>query len=461
MYKNDLKSSTSNFMLFGTDGVRGTMNKYPMVPEEILKFSIAIGSMLQTMCSAKHEKGYKARVIIAKDTRLSGYVIESVLTAGLASVGIHVTLVGPMPTASVPMLIKSLRADLGIMITASHNPFYDNGLKIFDESGYKLSFQRENELQKFITEKNELASPPDLGKVTRLEDVHGRYIEYVKSCFPKNLTLEGIRVVVDCANGAAYKIAPSVFWELGAEVVTIGTDPNGININDGCGSMHPSWLASKVLETRSNVGIAFDGDGDRLLVCDEMGKIIHGDHILGVIGKFLQSKKQLIGDGVVITYASNSALETYLASLNLKTYRTCIGDKNVAEEMRKRKCNFGGETSGHIILSEYTSTGDGIVAALQILAYLKETGETASDLLHPFPLTPQKSLSLPIPCADNPLMNDEKIADIEKIKSQNPDVRVMVRKSGTENVIRIMSEGINEQQVDAVIEQIRDALVKP
>ncbi len=451
-------------MLFGTDGIRGTINKYPMTPIEILRFSIAIGIMVQRICASKHEKSYKAKVIIAKDTRLSGYVVESALTAGLAAVGINVTLVGPMPTPSVPMLIKSIRADLGIMITASHNPFHDNGLKIFDENGCKLSSEYEQSLQNIILEQkespleNHLATPELLGKVVRLEDVHGRYIEYVKSCFPKNLTLEGIRVVVDCANGASYRIAPNVFWELGAEVVTIGIDPNGININDGCGSINPSALCAKVVETRSDIGIALDGDADRLLICDEMGKVISGDHIIATIAYFLKSKNKLRGDGVVITHVSNSALENYFSELGLKTYKTNVGDKHVADEMRKRKCNFGGESSGHIILNDYTSTGDGIIAALQIMAFLKEKGMVASDILDIFHLTPQQSISIEMPCNINPLTNDSKILLIEQIKNENPDVRIIVRKSGTENVIRVMVEGHNLQQVDIIIQQLKEIL---
>jgi phosphoglucosamine mutase len=446
-------------MLFGTDGIRGTINKYPMLPCEILKFSLAIGSMLQKISEAKHDKGYKPKVIIAKDTRLSGYIIESALTAGLAAVGVNVTLVGPMPTASVPMLIKSIRADLGIMITASHNPFYDNGLKIFDENGYKLLKENEEIIHKLQEEESAFADPSELGKVNRLEDVHGRYIEYVKSCFPKELSLEGMRVVVDCANGASYKIAPSVFWELGAEVVSVGVEPNGVNINEGCGAINPGLLSAKVIETRSNIGIALDGDGDRLLLCDEMGKIINGDHVIAVIAKFLQKQGRLKGNGIVVTKLSNSALEKYFGELGLKTYITDVGDKNVAYEMKKRGCNFGGETSGHIILGDYTSTGDGIISALQIMAYLKENGGSASDLLYPFQLTPQKTVSIAIDYNENPLKNSEKSALIEKIKSENPNIRLIVRKSGTESVIRIMAEGKDERYIDSVIEKIREIIV--
>lgn len=448
-------------MLFGTDGIRGTINKYPMLPNEILNFSIAIGNMLHEVVESKHEKGYKPKVIIAKDTRLSGYVIETALTAGLASAGVNVTLVGPMPTASVPMLIKSIRADLGIMITASHNPFCDNGLKIFNEQGYKISGKQEKILQDIILsqESLKLASPQQLGKVNRLEDVRGRYIEYVKSCFPKNLNLEGIRVVIDCANGAAYRIAPSVFWELGAEVVTIGCEPNGVNINEGCGSIYPGLLSAKVIETRSNIGIALDGDGDRLLICDEMGRIVHGDHIIAIIADFLKKKNKLRGDGVVVTHVSNSGLEIYLESIGLQTYRTDVGDKNVAYLMREKRCNLGGETSGHIILSDYTSTGDGIIAALQILACLKESGKVASDILHPFDLIPQRSVSITPTDDYNPLDNQQKVELLEKIKLENSDVRVIIRKSGTENVIRVMVEANDERRVDFVIESIKEVLI--
>ena len=446
-------------MLFGTDGIRGTINKYPMLPCEILKFSLAIGAMLHRIVEEKHEKGYKPKVIIAKDTRLSGYIIESALTAGLASVGVNVTLVGPMPTASVPMLIKSIRADLGIMITASHNPFYDNGLKVFDDNGYKLSKANEELLHKIQEHPANFADPSDLGKVNRLEDVHGRYTEYVKSCFPKDLSLEGIRVVVDCANGAGYKIAPAVFWELGAEVVSVGIEPNGININEGCGAILPGLLSAKVIETRSNIGIALDGDGDRLLVCDEMGKIVNGDHIIATIARFLQSKNRLKGNGIVVTRLANSALEEYLNDLGLHTYRTEVGDKNVAYEMKAKGCNFGGETSGHIILGDYTSTGDGIISALQILAFLKESGESASDLLHPFNLTPQRSISIGIPYHVNPLQDERKTSLIERIKEEYNDIRLIIRKSGTENVIRIMAEGKDERQLDMVIEKIKEILL--
>ncbi len=448
-------------MLFGTDGIRGTINKYPMLPNEILNFSIAIGNMLQKIVESRHEKGYKPKVIIAKDTRLSGYVIESALTAGLAAAGVNVTLVGPMPTASVPMLIKSIRADLGIMITASHNPFYDNGLKIFDEQGYKISGKREMALQEIILSQEglKLALPQQLGKVNRLEDVRGRYIEYVKSCFPKNLNLEGIRVAVDCANGAAYRIAPNIFWELGAEVVNVGCEPNGININEGCGSIHPGLLSAKVIETRSNIGIALDGDGDRLLVCDEMGKVVHGDHIIAIIAEMLKRKNKLRGDGVIITHVSNSGLENYLDSIGLRTYRSDVGDKNVAYLMREKCCNFGGETSGHIILSDYTSTGDGIIAALQILAFLKESIRVASDVFHPFELIPQRSISLTPPSDLNPLDNKEIVEVLEKVKSENQDVRVIIRKSGTENLIRVMVEGSDERKVDLVIDRIKDVIL--
>ncbi len=454
-------------MLFGTDGIRGTINMYPMTPSIVLRFSIAVGLLLQRISATRHSKGHKAKVIIAKDTRLSGYVIEPALTSGLASVGINVMLVGPMPTPAVPMLIKSLRADLGIMITASHNPFHDNGLKIFDENGYKLSSEYERQLQQTIIEydspeynglDHSLAAPDALGRVSRLDDAHGRYIEYVKSCFPKHLTLEGMKIVVDCANGATYRLAPSALWELGADVITVGTDPNGININEGCGSMHPSTLSTKVIETGSDIGIALDGDGDRVLICDEMGNVIHGDHVIGLIAVALHKNGKLCGDGVVTTHACNGALDKYLSNVGLKTYRTNIGDKYVSQEMRHRKCNFGGETSGHIILGDYTTTGDGTIAALQITAILKASGKNASEILHAFPLNPQSSISIPIPSRKNPLDDVEVQFALEEIKQKNNDIKIIVRKSGTENVVRVTVEGQDMQKVESIAYQIRASI---
>ena len=441
-------------MIFGTDGVRGTINRYPMTPEAMLKFALALGQFLQeNLC--RHEKGYKNKVVIVKDTRLSGYIIESILTGGLAAMGVNVTLVGPLPTPAVPMLIKSLRADLGIMITASHNPYYDNGIKLFNHHGCKLSFDKELEIQELLQKDITIEEDPGaLGKVIRIEDVQGRYIEYVKSCFPKELNLEGLRIVIDCANGAAYKIAPAVLWELGAEVVTLGTDPTGLNINDSCGSMHPSALAAKVVETRSDLGIALDGDGDRLLVCDEMGKIVEGDHLIGLIAEFLQKKGKLRG-GLVITHLANSALETRMQSLGIKVFRTNVGDKNVFYEMKKHQSNFGGESSGHIILGDYSSTGDGIIAALQILALLKEKNEKASEILHYFPLTPQSSISIKYDGDYNEQIENK----IKQVRESNPEQRIIVRKSGTEKVLRLMVEGDLQQEVDKTLQNLKEILM--
>jgi phosphoglucosamine mutase len=443
----------SEKMLFGTDGIRGTINRYPMTPEEMLKLALALGRFLQDF--SRHEKGYKNKVVIVKDTRLSGYIIESILTGGLAAMGVNVTLVGPLPTPAVPMLIKSLRADLGIMITASHNPFYDNGIKLFNHHGCKLSFDKEKEIENLL--KNHLAieeDPGHLGKVIRIEDVQGRYIEFVKSSFPKELNLEGLRIVIDSANGAAYKIAPAVLWELGAEVVALGSDPNGLNINDSCGSMHPSALAAKVVETRSDLGIALDGDGDRLLVCDEIGKIVQGDHLIGLIAEFLQKKGKLKG-GVVLTHLANSALEKRMKEIGIKVFRTNVGDKNVFYEMKKHHCNFGGETSGHIILSDYSSTGDGIIAALQILALLKESNQKASEILHYFPLTPQSSISINY---DGDYSEQTKNR-ITKFQEENLDKRIIVRKSGTEKLLRLMVEGDHQQEVDRTLQNLKEILM--
>jgi phosphoglucosamine mutase len=315
------------------------------------------------------QKGYRNRVVIAKDTRLSGYMVEPALTAGFVSGGMDVILVGPMPTPSVPMLIKSLRADLGVMISASHNPYHDNGLKLFDSEGFKLSDDVELELQDLILNQDlnkYLSAPEELGRAKRLEDAPGRYIEHVKRSAPKGLSLSGLRIVIDCSNGAGYHLAPTIFWELGAEVVQVGCEPNGFNINLNCGSTHPETMMQKVVETRADVGIALDGDADRVMMCDENGKLISGDHIIGIVAKYMQEEKTLAKNDVVVTHMSNGGLEQYLKTLGLNMHRAQIGDRYVSEMMKKLDSNLGGEQSGHIILGDYGTTGDGMVAALQV-----------------------------------------------------------------------------------------------
>lgn len=480
--------------LFGTDGVRGKVNTNNMNADFALKFGMAVGTyFINSISDFKNDivknntkKSEIIRVIIAKDTRLSGYMIETAITSGLLSIGIDVILVGPMPTPSLPMLIHSLRADFGIMITASHNPYYDNGMKIFNSEGYKINSDEQKAIRNIMIEEstkqsniqfeNYLATPEYLGKARRLEDAMGRYIEYVKSVYDRKRKLSGLRIILDCANGAAYKIAPMVFWELGAEVITINCEPNGININEKCGSMYPEELGKKVVENNASIGIAFDGDADRLLVCDENGKVIPGDLIIGVITEYMHRTKTLKGDGIVVTHASNHGLIQYVENLGLKVWITKIGDQYVCEEMIKRDCNFGGEQSGHLIFREYTSTGDGIIAALQLINAIfynqndikyndvkqkinnvKINDIKISNVFNAFKLLPQITRNIKYN-GQNPLdikIINEKINDII---AKNLNMRFIVRKSGTENVIRVMIEGSDDKTIFAVANSIENVI---
>lgn len=441
---------------FGTDGIRGTVNKFPMTAPIALKVGMAIG--------AKFTNGnHRHRVVIGKDTRLSGYVIEPALTAGLASVGMDVFLVGPVPTPAVSMLTKSMRADIGIMISASHNPYHDNGIKIFTYNGHKLSDEVEKEIEELIESEmiQYLAQSENLGRVTRLDDASNRYIEFVKNSFPKDKSLNGLKIVVDCANGAAYKIAPKIFWELGAEVIAIGVEPNGFNINEKCGSTHPELLQKAVIENNADIGIALDGDADRLLIVDEDGKIIDGDKVIALIAEKLHDEGNLKGDTVIITQMSNLALEKYLSYIGVATIRTKVGDRYVLEEMRRLRCNFGGEQSGHIIFSDYSATGDGLIAALQVLSVICQRNIKASEALNLFELSPQVLKNIKFDLGKkNPL---EEVEIQEFINQKALEIegkgRVLVRKSGTENLIRVMVEGENKDEIericDEIIEKIR------
>ena len=441
---------------FGTDGIRGTVNKFPMTAEIALKIGTAIG--------AKFTDGnHRHRVVIGKDTRLSGYVIEPALTAGLAAVGMDVFLVGPVPTPAVSMLTRSIRADIGIMISASHNPYYDNGIKIFTRDGNKLSDQLEKEIEAMIESdmSQYLAAPEKLGRVKRLDDASYRYIEFVKNSFPKDKTLTDLKIVVDCANGAAYNIAPKILWELGAEVISIGVNPDGFNINEKCGSTHPEALCKKVIEEKADIGIALDGDADRLLVVDEKGQAIDGDKLIAIIAEKLHDDGNLKKDTVVITKMSNLALENYLRYIGISTIRAQVGDRYVLEEMRKNKCNFGGEQSGHIVLSDYSTTGDGLIAALQILSILCESNKPASEVLNIFQLAPQILKNVKFEAGRKNPLEENSIKEFiaQKEKELNGDGRILVRKSGTENLIRVMLEGSDkaliERICDEIIEKIR------
>lgn len=444
-----LKNMTRKY--FGTDGIRGTVNKFPMTAEVALKVGMAIG--------AKFIDGnHRHRVVIGKDTRLSGYVIEPALTAGLAAVGMDVFLVGPVPTPAVSMLTRSIRADIGIMISASHNPYFDNGIKIFNRDGHKLSDEIEREIEALIEGEitPHLAKAENLGRVKRLDDASNRYIEFVKNSFPKDKNLNGLKIVVDCANGAAYKIAPQIFWELGAEVIEIGTEPNGFNINEKCGSTHPQALCAKVLEEKADIGIALDGDADRLLVVDEKGNAIDGDKLIALIAEKLHADGNLKNDTVVITQMSNLALENYLSYIGVSTIRAQVGDRYVLEEMRKHRCNFGGEQSGHIVLSDYSTTGDGLIAALQVLAALCDSKKPASELLNLFELFPQILKNIKFDADKKNPLAEKSVQDFIKIKEAEitKNGRILVRKSGTENLIRVMVEGKNRAEIEKIADEI-------
>ena len=437
---------------FGTDGIRGTANKFPMTAEIALKVGMAVG--------AKFTNGdHRHRVVIGKDTRLSGYVVEPALTAGFAAVGMDVFLIGPVPTPAVSMLTKSLRADIGIMISASHNPYHDNGIKIFNGDGHKLSDKLEAEIEALIDGDitPHLAKADNLGRVKRLDDAKGRYIEFVKNSFPKDKSLTDLKIVVDCANGASYAMAPTIFWELGAEVIEIGTEPNGFNINEKCGSTHPEALQKKVLETKADIGIALDGDADRLLIIDEKGNIVEGDKIIALIAEKLHNDGNLKKDTVVITQMSNLALENYLSYIGVSTIRSQVGDRYVLEEMRKNGCNFGGEQSGHIVLSDYSTTGDGLIAALQVLSAICETKKPTSKVLNLFELFPQVLKNTKFDKSKKNPLEDAAVQKFirEKEKEIAGSGRILVRKSGTENLIRVMVEGKSKKK----IEEIADAII--
>lgn len=446
---------------FGTDGIRGTANQFPMTAEIALKVGMALGARFG---KAFTNDSHRHRVVIGKDTRLSGYMIEPALTSGFVAMGLDVFLVGPVPTPAVSMLTRSLRADIGIMISASHNPFGDNGIKIFNRDGNKLDDEIEFEIEQMIESNLEkyLAKSDDLGRVKRLEDPKGRYIEFVKNSFPKDKNLSNIKIVVDCANGASYNIAPTIFRELGAEVIEIHTEPNGFNINLNCGSTHPHDLQQQVLKHQADIGIALDGDADRLVVVDDLGDMIDGDILIALIAEKLHNEGRLKKDLVVITQMSNMALEEYLNYIGVSTIRTNIGDRYVLEEMKKQKCNFGAEQSGHIVLSDYSTTGDGLIASLQILEILaNQKQQKISNLRQIFSLNPQILVNVKFQSEVNPLQKNE-IQDY--IKSQQEIVgksgRILVRKSGTENLIRIMVEGKNLKEIQNIAENIKQKIIE-
>jgi len=438
---------------FGTDGIRGRTNEGAMTAEIAMKVGQAAGAHF---VRGKH----RHRVLIGKDTRLSGYMMESALTAGFTSVGMDVVLVGPMPTPAVAMLTKSMRADLGVMISASHNPYVDNGIKLFGPDGYKLSDETEAKIEKAIDGKVALAAAEQIGRARRIDDAQGRYISIAKATFPDHLRLDGLRIVIDCANGAAYKVAPDALWELGAELIQIGVTPNGTNVNDKVGSTAPAALQAKVVETRADLGIALDGDADRLIVVDDKGQIVDGDQLMALIALSAAKARTLKGDGIVATIMSNLGLERFLWGQGIALHRTPVGDRYVVEAMRAGGYNIGGEQSGHIVLSDYATTGDGLIAALQVLAALVESRKPAHQLLKLFDPLPQ--LLKNVRFSGGQPLEDEKVKKViaEAERELDGKGRLVIRKSGTEPLIRVMAEGEDEAQVEAVVDRICDAVKK-
>jgi len=438
---------------FGTDGIRGKANDRPMTADTALKVGMAAGHLF-TNGERRH------RVVIGKDTRLSGYMIESALTAGFTSVGMDVFLLGPIPTPAVAMLTRSLRADLGVMISASHNPYHDNGIKLFGPDSYKLCDEKEAQIEELIENGGVelLASSDRIGRARRIDGVHDRYIEYAKRTLDRTVSLTGKKVVIDAAHGAAYKVAPLALWELGAEVVQIGVQPDGLNINEHCGSTHPEALCMMVKKHDADIGIALDGDADRVLIADEQGQLVDGDQILALIAETWRDSDRLRGDGIVATVMSNLGLERHLKARGLSLERTPVGDRHVVEQLRQRGWNLGGEQSGHIILSDYTTTGDGLVTALQVLSVVVDKGAPVSEVCHRFDRVPQFLENVRY-SGSAPLEDIGVKRVIERNRQRLGDAgRLLIRASGTEPVIRVMGEGDDSHLVQAAMGEVVDAL---
>ncbi len=434
---------------FGTDGVRGKANSGSMTADMVLKIGMAAGNLYR-------RGSHRHRVVIGKDTRLSGYMIEQALTAGLLAAGMDVFLLGPVPTPAVAMLTRSMRADLGVMISASHNPYFDNGIKIFGPDGYKLSDEQELKIERMVDGPDAIpvASSDEIGRATRIEDAGARYIEFAKRTYPRDSNLDGLRIVIDTAHGASYRTAPTALWELGAEIIRIGDAPNGTNINEKCGSTAPHVMCEKVRETRADIGIALDGDADRVMISDEQGEVIDGDQLMALITKSLHERGHLKGGGLVATVMSNLGLERFLSAKGLSLARTKVGDRYVVEHMRAHGFNVGGEQSGHIILSDFSTTGDGLLAALQVLAEVKRAGKPVSEVCKMFEPVPQ--------VLKNVKFKSGKPLDDTAVKSAIADAtsrlgntgRLVIRPSGTEPLIRVMAEGDDARLVNAVVDEL-------
>jgi len=435
--------------LFGTDGVRGKAGEF-LTPFLAMKLAMAFGESIPKNTG---------KILVGKDTRRSGYMIENAIVSGLTAIGFDVIQIGPMPTPAVAFLTEDMRCDGGIMISASHNPYYDNGIKFFDDEGNKLDKNIEEEIEKRYFENNfELKVEKEIGKSKRIDDVIGRYIVHIKSSFPKHLNLNGIRIVLDAANGAAYKVAPTIFSELGADVITINDNPNGFNINQNAGAMHPEILASKVKEYRADIGFALDGDADRLVVVDEKGEIVDGDLLLGSLAFYLHKKNKLKNNAIAVTVMSNGALEDFLKKYGINVYRSAVGDKHVLEVMKKYKLNFGGEQSGHIIFSDYAKTGDGLVSALQAVAYMIESNKKASEAFKLFELYPQVQTNIQV----SEKVPFEKIDGAKELlnKVEKQGYRHLVRYSGTENKLRLLIEGEEIKKAKELLDELKEFFKK-
>jgi phosphoglucosamine mutase len=436
---------------FGTDGIRGRTNEAPMTVDVAMRVGQAAGTYFLRGV-------HRHRVVIGKDTRLSGYMMESAMIAGFTSVGMDVILLGPMPTPAVAMLTRDLRADLGVMISASHNPFADNGIKLFGPDGYKLSDRSELEIERLMEQPATLIESSKIGRAKRIDDARGRYVHFAKSTFPHHLRLDGLKVVIDCANGAAYHVAPDALWELGADIVPLGTKPDGVNINDDCGSTSPQLMREAVIASGADLGLALDGDADRLIVVDEKGELVDGDQLMALIALSQQKRGTLRGGGIVATVMSNLGLERKLGEEGIGLHRTAVGDRYVLEAMREMGRNIGGEQSGHIILSDHATTGDGLIAGLQILAALVDSGRPASELLHAFEPVPQLLKNVRFN-GGTPLETDGVKAAIAGAESElGGRGRLVIRKSGTEPLIRVMAEGDDPAMVERLVDQICEAV---
>lgn len=441
--------------LFGTDGLRGRANSEPMTPETVLRLGMAAGRVF-TRGDHRHS------VVIGKDTRLSGYLFEAALMSGFTAVGMDVVLLGPMPTPAVAMLTRSLRADIGVMISASHNPFEDNGIKLFGPDGYKLSDEVERQIEGLVADggRDGLAAPSGLGRARRLNDVEGRYIEFAKATFPRERRLDGLKVALDCAHGAAYKVAPAVLWELGADVATCGVSPDGVNVNRGCGSTHPEAMSRLVGESGADIGISLDGDADRVLVADHTGAVLDGDQLLAMVARSWRRDGRLVGGAVVASVMSNLGLERFLEGIGLELVRAPVGDRYVVERMRERGCNLGGEQSGHIVLGDYSTTGDGLIAALQVLSIMVAEDRPLRDVGRCFEPLPQVLRN--VRAGGGGALSARAVRDaIERGEARLGGAgRLVIRESGTEPVIRVMAEGEDTGTVRSVVDDIAEEITR-